>query len=151
MVGSDLLSCQGQYPAECSYLQGSQVSNGYHRPMDAHATCSTSAPHDVYDAQCPCRGVLDLLADKWSALVIGALESGPQRFGQLKTRLAGVSPKVLTATLRRLEDRGILSREVFAEVPVRVEYSLTPLGADANRPLRELRLWVESNISRFPA
>lgn len=119
--------------------------------MSTPAACPSGTPHDVYDAQCPCRGVLDLLADKWSALVIGALDVGPLRFGELKTRLNGVSPKVLTATLRRLEDRGLLDREVFAEVPVRVEYSLTPLGADAGWPLRELRDWVETNIERFPS
>ncbi|WP_336641353.1 winged helix-turn-helix transcriptional regulator [Microbacterium sp. USHLN272] len=114
-------------------------------------TCALGTPHDVYDAQCPCRGVLDLLADKWSALAIGALEDGALRFGELKKRLMGISPKVLIATLRRLEDRGLLTREVFAEVPVRVEYSLTELGIDAARPLRGLRDWVESNIERFPA
>lgn len=118
--------------------------------MTSPVACSAGTPHDVYDAQCPCRGVLDLLADKWSALVIGALEARPLRFGELKKRLDGVSPKVLTATLRRLEERGLLDRAVFAEVPVRVEYSLTPLGRDAGRPLRELRDWVESNIERFP-
>lgn len=118
--------------------------------MSHAVACSAGTPHDVYDAQCPCRGVLDLLADKWSALVIGALESHPLRFGELKKKLNGVSPKVLTATLRRLEDRGLLNREVFAEVPARVEYSLTALGVDAGRPLRELRDWVESNIDRFP-
>jgi len=127
------------------------VSVGYHDGMLHTSMCSSDAPYDVYDAQCPCRGVLDLLADKWSALVIGALENGPLRFGELKKKLTGVSPKVLTATLRRLEDRGLLDREVFAEVPARVEYSLTALGVDAGRPLRELRDWVESNIERFPA
>lgn len=126
------------------------VSFGYHGGMLHSPSCSSDSPHDVYDSQCPCRGVLDLLADKWSALVIGALEDKPMRFGQLKKKLTGVSPKVLTATLRRLEDRGLLDREVFAEVPVRVEYSLTALGVDAGRPLRELRDWVESNIERFP-
>lgn len=104
---------------------------------------------DVYLVDCPCRSVLDLLADKWSALAIGALEDGPRRFGSLKTRLGGVSPKVLTAVLRRLEDRGIIHREVYAEVPPRVEYSLTPLGREAAIPLRSLRDWVEQNIARF--
>ncbi|WP_341946203.1 helix-turn-helix domain-containing protein [Microbacterium sp. LWH11-1.2] len=119
--------------------------------MPTETVCRIDAPHDVYDAQCPCRGVLDLLADKWSALVIGALSEGPQRFGELKTRLQGISPKVLTATLRRLEARALLVRTVFAEVPVRVEYSLTDLGVDAEKPLRALRGWVEANIERFPA
>ena len=119
--------------------------------MTTSSACSIDAPHDVYDAQCPCRGVLDLLADKWSALAIGALEDGPLRFGELKKRLMGISPKVLTATLRRLEDRGLLTREIFAEVPARVEYALTDLGVDAGGPLRALRDWVESNVERFPS
>lgn len=118
--------------------------------MLTDTACRIDTPHDVYDAQCPCRGVLNLLADKWSALAIGALSEGPQRFGVLKTRLEGISPKVLTATLRRLETRALLERTVYAEVPARVEYSLTALGVDAEKPLRALRGWVEANIERFP-
>ena len=106
-------------------------------------------PADVYRAACPCRDMLDLLANKWSALALGALEQGPQRFGALRARLQGVSPKVLTQTLRRLEDHGLVHREIFAEVPLRVEYSLTPLGADACIPLAHLRNWVEQNADRF--
>ena len=105
---------------------------------------------DVYAACCPCRDMLDLLANKWSALALGALEDGPRRFGELRTRLQGVSPKVLTATLRRLEEHGLVTRSVFAEVPPRVEYALTSLGRDANGPLSLLRGWVEQNIARFP-
>ena len=104
----------------------------------------------VYSAACPCRDMLDLLANKWSALALGALENGPQRFGVLRARLQGVSPKVLTQTLRRLEEHGLIHRKVYAEVPPRVEYSLTPLGKDACAPLAHLRTWVEENISRFP-
>ncbi|WP_310742264.1 helix-turn-helix domain-containing protein [Microbispora sp. H13382] len=107
-------------------------------------------PKDVYSAACPCRDMLDLLANKWSALALGAIEDGPQRFGALRARLQGVSPKVLTQTLRRLEDHGLVHREVYPEVPLRVEYSLTPLGRDANVPLALLRTWVERNIDRFP-
>ncbi|MER8188431.1 helix-turn-helix domain-containing protein [Kitasatospora sp. NPDC094015] len=102
--------------------------------------------HDVYAAQCPCRALLDLLANKWSALAIGALEEGPQRFGALQRRLQGVSPKVLTQTLRRLEEFGILDRTVYPAVPLHVEYSLTPLGRSAAVPLNALRSWVEDNI-----
>jgi DNA-binding HxlR family transcriptional regulator len=108
-------------------------------------------PNDVYAAACPCRDMLDLLANKWSALALGALEQGPQRFGALRARLQGISPKVLTQTLRRLEDHGLVHREIYAEVPLHVEYSLTPLGTDACIPLAHLRTWVEQNIDRFPA
>ncbi|PJE94826.1 hypothetical protein CUT44_26765 [Streptomyces carminius] len=110
-----------------------------------------SAPSDVYAAQCPCRSVLDLLADKWSALVLGALEDGPLRFGALRRRLEGISPKVLTAVLRRLEDHELITRTVYPAVPLHVEYALTALGRDACVPLAALRRWVEENIERFPA
>jgi DNA-binding HxlR family transcriptional regulator len=102
--------------------------------------------HDVYAAQCPCRSLLDLLANKWSTLAVGALEEGPQRFGALQRRLQGVSPKVLTQTLRRLEDYGLIDRTVYPEVPLHVEYALTTLGKSAAVPLNLLRTWVEENI-----
>jgi DNA-binding HxlR family transcriptional regulator len=114
-------------------------------------TTSCDRKHDVYDASCPCRQVLDLLANKWSALALGALEGGPRRFGALRERLDGISPKVLTATLRRLEDQGLVDRTVFPSVPLHVEYSLTTLGKDACAPLAHLREWVVANIERFPA
>jgi DNA-binding HxlR family transcriptional regulator len=115
---------------------------------------SECGPNDVYAAACPCRDMLDLLdllANKWSALALGALEDGPRRFGAIRARLEDISPKVLTPTLRRLEEHGLIIREVFPEVPLRVEYSLTALGEDACKPLAGLRSWVEDNIHRFPA
>ncbi|MFG1621916.1 winged helix-turn-helix transcriptional regulator [Kribbella sp. NPDC049227] len=102
--------------------------------------------HDVYSALCPCRDVLDLLANKWSALAIGALEDGPQRFGALQRRLQGVSPKVLTHTLRRLEDRGFIDRTIYPAVPLHVEYALTALGKSVAEPLAQLRTWVETHL-----
>lgn len=111
--------------------------------VPTHAT--TCDRDDVYAAACPCREMLDLLANKWSALAIGALDGGPLRFGELRARLEGISPKVLSATLRRLEEHGLLTRTVFAEVPPRVEYALTPLGVSAGAPLAHLRDWVEEN------
>jgi DNA-binding HxlR family transcriptional regulator len=115
--------------------------------------CSTGlhATHDVYNPDCPCRDLLDLIANKWSALVIGALEPGPMRFGELRTRLSGVSSKVLTATLRRLEEAGLVEREVFAEVPPRVEYTLSDLGQSAAGPLAALRVWAEGALDRASA
>lgn len=112
--------------------------------IGSHAeTCSRN---DVYAAQCPCREMLDLLANKWSALAIGILEDGPSRFGELRRALEGISPKVLSSTLKRLEDGGLVHREVFAEVPLHVEYSLTPLGHSSSGPLRVLREWVMDNV-----
>jgi DNA-binding HxlR family transcriptional regulator len=114
--------------------------------MVMDCTTGLHSDHDVYAAQCPCRAMLDLLANKWSALAIGALEEGPQRFGELQRRLQGVSPKVLTQTLRRLQDFDLLTRTVYPAVPLHVEYALTPLGQSAAVPLRSLRTWVEENL-----
>ncbi|GLW13014.1 cinnamoyl ester hydrolase [Microtetraspora sp. NBRC 13810] len=113
--------------------------------------CATGKhdPHDVYAAQCPCREVLDLLANKWSALAIGAMEEGPQRFGHLQRRLQGVSPKVLTQTLRRLESAGFVARTIYPAVPLHVEYALTGLGRSVAIPLAGLRAWVEDHLDEI--
>ncbi|CAN5238051.1 helix-turn-helix domain-containing protein [soil metagenome] len=105
--------------------------------------------HNVYAEACPCRALLDLLANKWSALIIGLLEVGPTRFTQLQGHLPGVGPKMLTQTLRRLENAGLISRTVYAEVPPRVEYALTDLGVSVSDPLARLRQWAEANIDRI--
>lgn len=102
--------------------------------------------NDVYAAACPCRDMLDLLANKWTALAIGALEDGPLRFGELKRLLQGVSPKVLSQTLKKLEDHDLVTRTAYAEVPPRVEYDLTDLGRSAGAPLAHLRSWVEDHV-----
>lgn len=106
--------------------------------------------HDVYAEACPCRALLDLLANKWSALIIGLLDDGPRRFTQLQAQLPGVGPKMLTRTLRRLEDAGLVSRTVYAEVPPRVDYRLTDLGVSVSDPLAQLRRWVEDHVDQVP-
>ncbi|WP_130839417.1 winged helix-turn-helix transcriptional regulator [Corynebacterium neomassiliense] len=113
--------------------------------MNAHSGSSCDR-NNVYAAMCPCREMLDLLANKWSALILGALEEGPLRFGELKRKLEGVSPKVLSQTLKRLEEQDLLTRTVYAEVPARVDYELTDLGYRASVPLKGLRDWVEENV-----
>ncbi|MEU4688811.1 helix-turn-helix domain-containing protein [Actinoplanes sp. NPDC023714] len=102
--------------------------------------------HDVYAQLCPCRGLLDLIANKWTTLAVGALEDGPQRFGVLQRQLEGVSPKVLTQTLRRMEEAGLLTRTVYPAVPLHVEYELTEVGRSLNVPLRALRQWAENHL-----
>ncbi len=99
---------------------------------------------DVYSAECPCRDLLDVIANKWAALAIGALADGSVRFGALQRQLTGVSPKVLTATLRRLEEFGLVDRTVVPAVPLHVEYSLTETGRSALEPVFALRDWAES-------
>ncbi|MGB4777298.1 winged helix-turn-helix transcriptional regulator [Microbacterium sp.] len=102
---------------------------------------------NVYSADCPCRDLLEVVANKWAALAIGALAEEPLRFGALQRRLEGVSPKVLTATLRRLEDFGLVHREVIPAVPLHVEYSLTEDGRSALEPVFALRDWAESHYA----
>ena len=94
---------------------------------------------------CPCRDLLDMVASKWTALVIGDLEDGPRRFGELKRRLEGISQKMLTQTLRALERDGLVTRTVYPSVPLRVEYELTDLGRSITEPLAAVRTWAQQN------
>lgn len=77
---------------------------------------------------CPVETTLMLIGDKWKVLILRDLRSGTKRFGELKKSVMGISQKVLTSNLRDMEKSGILTREVFPEVPPRVEYTLTDLG-----------------------
>jgi DNA-binding HxlR family transcriptional regulator len=104
---------------------------------------------DAFNSKCPTRVVLDQLADKWTFLILGALDSGPVRFNVLKRRLDGVSQKMLGHTLKQLERNGLVDRRAFATVPVTVEYSLTPLGVALTAPVNTLREWAEANISQI--
>jgi DNA-binding HxlR family transcriptional regulator len=108
-----------------------------------------TAHHD-----CEFREVLDRVGDKWSLLVIAMLEESPTRrarFSELKRRIPGISQRMLTATLRSLERDGLRSREVYAEVPPRVEYELTPLGKRFMQPVRGLVAWLQLNWSTIRA
>ena len=89
--------------------------------------------------------VITILADKWSIPVIHSLARGTKRTGVLRRELAGVSQKMLTQTLRRLEKHGLIERSVFAVVPPRVEYRLTALGESINEPLAQLCEWTKRN------
>lgn len=92
------------------------------------------------DAELQC--LLSNIGDKWTALIIGLLGEDPKRFGVLKRELEGISQKMLTQTLREMERNGIVQRTVFAQVPPRVEYALTPLGRTLCEPLYALRQWT---------
>lgn len=94
---------------------------------------------------CPLREVLDRIGDKWSVLVILGLSEGTHRFSALRRRIEGISQRMLTETLRQLERDGIVSRTVFPEVPVRVEYTLTALGETLIAPLEALKSWAEGH------
>lgn len=101
---------------------------------------------NVYTAGCPTRQVLDRIADKWTALIVGLLGAGPQRFTALHRQMNGISHKMLSQTLRSLERDGLVTRTVYAEVPPRVEYALTSLGQTLCEPLAAIRRWSEANI-----
>ena len=102
---------------------------------------------NVYASDCPTRQILDRIGDKWTALIIGLLEDEKiLRFSELLHGINGISQKMLTQTLRNLERDGIVTRKVYAEVPPRVEYTLTELGETLAEPLRVIRDWAEANI-----
>lgn len=100
---------------------------------------------NVMDQFCPSRVVLQRIGDKWTPLVFQALKQGVLRFSELRSAIGGVTPKVLTQTLRSLERDGLVSRTVYAEVPPRVEYCLTELGVSLLEPLDAVRAWAETH------
>lgn len=98
---------------------------------------------------CPVEVTLLLLSNKWTILILRDLLTGTKRFGELKKSLSGVSQKVLTANLRSLEEKGIIEREVFPEVPPRVEYTLTDLGKTLEPIIDSMHAWGEFYKSTF--
>lgn len=104
---------------------------------------------DVFASDCASRVVLDRIGDRWTVLVVIALAERRLRFTELRSRIQGITPKVMTQTLRALERDGLVTREVFAEVPPRVEYELTELGRDLLAPIDAVRIWAEEHASRI--
>ena len=103
--------------------------------------------YDSFLAQCPSRQLLDRISDKWVALILAALGSdGPQRYSELSRRLAGVSQKMLTQTLRSLERDGLITRTVTPTVPVTVTYELTDLGLSLQQLMWDVKIWAESHM-----
>ena len=106
---------------------------------------------DVFNADCPARSILDILAERWPLLLIHSLSSGAARTGELRRRIGGISEKMLIQSLRRLERSGFVARRAYPEVPPRVEYTLTPLGASLSEPITALDRWVERHIEEVGA
>jgi DNA-binding HxlR family transcriptional regulator len=106
----------------------------------------TTSRWNMMSAACPTRQVLDRIADKWTMLVIVALEHGTLRFSELRRSVGGISQKMLTQTLRALERDGIVEREVIPTVPVTVRYTLTPLGHSLAAAVRVIREWAYANM-----
>ena len=100
---------------------------------------------DISLSICGYSKVLDIISNKWTALVIYAMEEGIIRYSDIRRRIEGISKKMLTQTLRQLERDGLVKREITPSVPPIVEYSLTPLGVSLLEPMRALNRWTSQN------
>jgi DNA-binding HxlR family transcriptional regulator len=113
------------------------------------------ADYDAFLAGCPSRQLLSRISDKWVALILAALdgdgESRSMRYSELSRRLAGVSQKMLTQTLRSLERDGLLTRTVTPTVPVTVTYELTELGLSLQDVMRGFKAWAEQHMDEVLA
>jgi len=107
---------------------------------------SDPPPTNVYVEACPSRAILELIADKWTLLILPALRRGRMRNGDLMRLIGGVSQKMLTQTLRELEHNGLVNRIDHQEVPPRVEYELTELGRSLSDLMRKLDSWAEEHL-----
>lgn len=103
----------------------------------------------VYNEQCPSHNILEKISDKWSILIINILLNKPFRFGELKREIGGISPKMLTQTLMKLERFGFITKCSFPVLPMKVEYSITLLGKELGTILNSLTTWTEKNMNRI--
>ncbi|QLF68306.1 helix-turn-helix transcriptional regulator [Peteryoungia desertarenae] len=104
-------------------------------------------PADPYNMDCPSRDVLDLIGGKWAILILCCLQQGAVRTGVLMRAINGISQKMLTQTLRDMERDGLIERISYPEVPPRVEYRLTELGASLSELARAMEQWV---VTHYP-
>lgn len=105
----------------------------------------------VLSTVCPSREILEHLSSKWSLLVLHCLSEGVHRFSELKVKIEGISEKMLSQTLKTLEQDGLVLRTVYPIVPPKVEYQLTILGSQAATKVNELISWIERNIPEILA
>lgn len=110
----------------------------------------STEPSPIYRADCPSRTILDQIADKWSMLILMVLDE-PHRFNAIKRRLDGITQRVLTQTLRKLERNGMVTRTVIDEKILGVEYALTPLGQSLKVPFNALYDWTVENMKMIQA
>jgi DNA-binding HxlR family transcriptional regulator len=103
----------------------------------------------AYDVSCPAREVLDLIASKWTVLVVDALSEGPKRYSTLRREITGVSQKMLTQTLRELERDRIVIRTVHDTKPPSVDYRLTKLGDTLTEPIAAIRRWADTHFDQI--
>ncbi|GIH03758.1 HxlR family transcriptional regulator [Rhizocola hellebori] len=105
--------------------------------------------YDVFLSDCPARTALDLVADTWSVVVVYGLGRGPHRYSELHARIGGISKKMLTQTLRKLERNRLIERRVLATAPAGAEYRLTPLGRSLLGPVTVLAGWAEQHAEEL--
>ncbi|MEU1887872.1 helix-turn-helix domain-containing protein [Micromonospora sp. WMMD987] len=106
---------------------------------------------DVFQRNCGSRQVIDRIGDRWSVLVVLTLATGSRRYGELATRIDGISQKMLTQTLRGLERDGLVTRTVHASVPPRVDYALTDLGHSLRDLVSGLESWATTHLAEVQA
>jgi DNA-binding HxlR family transcriptional regulator len=105
----------------------------------------------VYDENYPSRRLLDLIGDKWTPIILYVLGLGTRRYGVMQRHLPDISKKMLTQTLRALEEGGLLRRKVYPEVPPKVEYDLTALGRIYLEPVTALCRWAAEHSNDLDA
>ena len=100
---------------------------------------------------CPIRNVLDRLGDRWTVLVLIELAKGTCRFTVLRRSIPDISPRMLSLTVRRLEQDGLISRQVYPTIPPRVDYSITPLGVSFMESLNVIVMWATEHFEEVLA
>src|ERR1700681_12780 len=111
------------------------------RSTTEYNTMALTTSKHLYETTCPVARTAEIISGKWTLLIIRDLASGVKRFNQLERSLHGISPKTLSERLRSLEVEGIIVRQTFAEVPPRVEYSLTEKGLDLIYVVESMRTY----------
>lgn len=107
--------------------------------------------YNVFQQHCPARLFFEKIADKWVLLILNVLEEETQHFNLLKKNIQGISPKVLSQKLKMLERDGFIERKIQNTSPIRVDYSLTPLGQNVAAMAFQLKEWAETNIEQVLA
>ena len=110
---------------------------------------TTEIKINIWDANCPSRALLNLIADKWSALVVVKLSAGAIRYGRLHREIGGISHKMLSQTLHHLERKSLVKRIVHDTIPPQVEYQLTEQGMSLLVPLASLTEWAETHVNEL--
>ncbi|MBW4556894.1 MAG: helix-turn-helix transcriptional regulator [Trichormus sp. ATA11-4-KO1] len=106
---------------------------------------------ELFTLNCPTQQILDVITDKWSVIVLYCLAYRSRRYNDIQRRIEGISQKVLTQTLRKLERHGLVERQVLSQMPLSVEYSLTPLGETLIEPLLAIANWSREHFSKVVA